>query len=83
MLKQFSTLLPFFLLGMISCQSKPATTDKNAGDTIATQQTSAPDAVAKLATGPVLIMLLLWRVNKCPLFATTKYATGKPPIQKC
>jgi hypothetical protein len=53
MLKQFSTLLPLFLLGMISCQSKPATTDKNAGDTIATQQTSAPDAVAKLATGPV------------------------------
>jgi peptidoglycan/xylan/chitin deacetylase (PgdA/CDA1 family) len=53
MLKQFSALLPLFVLGMISCQSKPASTDKKANDTVATQQTSSPDVVAKLATGPV------------------------------
>ncbi|MBD1366620.1 polysaccharide deacetylase family protein [Mucilaginibacter sp. ZT4R22] len=53
MLKQFSALLPLFVLGMISCQSKPASTDKKATDTVASQQPGSPDVVAKLATGPV------------------------------
>ncbi|MEO7215228.1 polysaccharide deacetylase family protein [Mucilaginibacter sp.] len=53
MLKQFSALLPLFVFGMVSCQSKPSSTDKKANDTVATTQTSSPDVVAKLATGPV------------------------------
>jgi peptidoglycan/xylan/chitin deacetylase (PgdA/CDA1 family) len=53
MLKHFSALLPLFVLGMVSCQSKPSSTEKKANDTVATEQTNSPDAVAKLATGPV------------------------------
>jgi peptidoglycan/xylan/chitin deacetylase (PgdA/CDA1 family) len=53
MLKQFSALLPLFVFGMISCQSKPTSTDKKAADSAATQQADAPAVATKLATGPV------------------------------
>jgi hypothetical protein len=54
MFKQLSVLLPLCILGMVSCQSKPSSTDKNANDTGATAANCChTDAVAKLATGPV------------------------------
>jgi peptidoglycan/xylan/chitin deacetylase (PgdA/CDA1 family) len=53
MLKHFSALLPFCILGMISCQSKPSAPaeDKKPADSAATEQTQSP--VAKIAKGPV------------------------------
>ena len=51
MIKQFSVLLPLFVFGMISCQSKPSSADKKPGDST-TAATETP-ASAKLATGPV------------------------------
>lgn len=53
MLKQFSALLPLLVFGMISCQSKPTSTVKTPGDTVATPATDAPAVATKLATGPV------------------------------
>jgi peptidoglycan/xylan/chitin deacetylase (PgdA/CDA1 family) len=52
MFKQLSVLLPLCILGMVSCQSKPSSTDKNA-DTGGTAQTAATPAPVKLSTGPV------------------------------
>jgi hypothetical protein len=53
MLKQFSAVLPLVFLGMVSCQSKPSSTDKAGADSAKTTTEETASPVAKLATGPV------------------------------
>jgi peptidoglycan/xylan/chitin deacetylase (PgdA/CDA1 family) len=53
MLKQFSAVLPLVFLGMVSCQSKPSSTDKAGADSAKTTTEETASPAVKLATGPV------------------------------
>lgn len=53
MLKQFSAVLPLVLLGMVSCQSKPTSTDKTTADSAKTTTEESASAPVKLSTNPI------------------------------
>jgi peptidoglycan/xylan/chitin deacetylase (PgdA/CDA1 family) len=81
MLKQFSAVLPFVFLGMVSCQSKPSSTGKSGADSAKTTTEEKASPAVKLATGPVDNAAVLAR-KQVPVICYHQIRDWKPTDSK-